>query len=157
MNENLNLVEKLKNVPKGTKLWSPICGDCYFQRIDEGSCSPIVCTAMLVNGNYCTIYFTEEGLHFNKFTDGECTLFPSKENRDWATFKLSKAHKHFEPFQKVLVKIWHDGKSIWIADFYSHYDKVTCKHFLVSGLTRKDDDDILLYEGNENKLGKTVE
>ena len=58
MNENLNLIEKLKNVPKGTKLWSPICGDCYFQRIIEGSSSPIFCTAMLVSGGlWCNIFY----------------------------------------------------------------------------------------------------
>ena len=33
MNENLNLVEILKDAPKGTKLWSPICGYCEFLKI----------------------------------------------------------------------------------------------------------------------------
>lgn len=33
MNENINLVEILKNAPKGTKLWSPLCGDCTLEGI----------------------------------------------------------------------------------------------------------------------------
>lgn len=28
MNKNLNLVEILQDAPKGTKLWSPLCGEC---------------------------------------------------------------------------------------------------------------------------------
>ena len=157
MNENLNLIEILENVPKGTKLWSPICGDCYFQRIIEGSSSPIFCTAMLVNGDYGTIYFTEEGLHFNKFTDGGCVLFPSKTNHDWSKFEVPKKHKEFEPFQKVLcVADNNHDCEVWSADFYSHYDKSTFEHYLVSGFV-KADDEIIPYEDNEDKLGKTVE
>ena len=152
MNENLNLVEILKDAPKGTKLWSPICGECYFQRIDEGSCSPIVCTAMLVNGNYCTIYFTEKGIYFNKFADGGCTLFPSRENHDWSTFKAPKKHKEFKPYQRVLVREWCDCKPIWTASLYSHYDDALDRHCLL-GSEHVEDDEIIPYEGNEDKLG----
>lgn len=41
MNENLDLVEKLKDVPKGTKLWSPLCGECTLHGIDMSSDVPI--------------------------------------------------------------------------------------------------------------------
>ena len=34
MNENLNLVEILKDCPKGTKLWSPVWGRVTFETID---------------------------------------------------------------------------------------------------------------------------
>ena len=156
MNENLNLIQKLKNVPKGTKLWSPICGDCYFQSIIEGSSSPIFCTAMLVNGDYGTIHFTEEGLHFNKFTDGGCVLFPSKTNHDWSKFEAPKKHKEFKPFQKVLRRT-RDGNDnvIWTADFYSHYEESSMKHFFTSGYMANDNI-IIPYDGNEDKLGKPV-
>lgn len=159
MNENLNLVEILKNVPKGTKLWSPICGDCYFKRIDEGSCSPIVCTAMLVNGSYCTIYFTEKGIYFNKFADGGCTLFPSRENHDWSAFKVPKKHKEFKPFEKVLVKELvgkNCEKAVWLATEYSHYDEDLKQHYCTQ-CYGFDDDEIMPYEGNEDMVGKRAE
>ena len=35
MNENINLVEILKDAPRGTKLWSPLCGEYEF--IDEST------------------------------------------------------------------------------------------------------------------------
>lgn len=41
MNENLNLVDILKDCPKGTKLYSPIVGEVEFNGIDINSRHPI--------------------------------------------------------------------------------------------------------------------
>ena len=156
MNENLNLIEILKYVLKGTKLWSPICGECHFKEIREGSCTPIVCRAMSIEGNFHTVCFTKEGRRNPEFGNGVCVLFPSEENRDWSTFKVPKKHKHFEPFQKVLcVADNNHDCEVWSADFYSHYDESTREHYLVSGFV-KADDEVIPYEGNEGKLGKRV-
>lgn len=158
MNENLDLTEILKDAQSGTKLWSPICGVCYFKEIREGSCTPIVCRAMSIEGNFHTVCFTKEGRRNPEFENGVCVLFPSEENRDWSTFKAPKKHKEFKPFQKVLCAVPTEfGYEVWNADIYSHYDEFNRKHFLISGFAKKDDDDIIPYEGNEDKLGKTVE
>lgn len=156
MNEDINLVEILKDAPKGTKLWSPICGDCILDKIETTDTTTNYAIYCLDVNDHSPVQFTANGKYTLCFNDGECVLFPSKENRDWSTFEAPKQHKHLEPFQKILVKIWYDSKSIWMADFYSHYDEVTGRHYLVSGLMREDDD-ILPYKGNEDKLGKTVE
>lgn len=154
MNEKLNLVKILKDAPEGTKLWSPICGDCKLREVGEGyEDYPIECIAKSDAGSITFAMFTAMGEYSAKFANKECVLFPSKENRDWSTFKVSNTHKHFEPFQKVLVKIWHNSKSTWIADFYSHWDEVIDRHYFASGLARKDDD-VIPYDGNEGKLGK---
>lgn len=81
--ENLDLTEILKNVPKGTKLYSTTHGDICFKFINyNDSVYPIVCYE---NGN--EYHFTKEGkYHYNY--NGECVLFPSKEQRDWSKFKL---------------------------------------------------------------------
>ena len=42
MNENLNLVEILKDCPKGTKLYSSAFGEVEFQHIKLGSVYPII-------------------------------------------------------------------------------------------------------------------
>lgn len=150
MEDKLNLVEILKNVPKGTKLWSPIIGECELFNIDF-TCKafPIVCIGV------------DDGIEWNFKADGtytenagvECVLFPSKENRDWATFKAPNTHKHFEPFQKVLIRTWTEDGYIWVAAEYSNYDALHSNHYLVSGLIAKEED-IIPYKGNENKLGK---
>lgn len=157
MNENINLVEKLKNVPKGTKLWSPLCGECTLDDVDEKKIYSIRCMARDNQNVYSPICFTSKGKYTNIFGYSECMLFPSKTNRDWATFKVPKPHKHFEPFQKVLtVTDDYISKKIWAADFFSHYDETNRKYFLISGYYT-DEDKIILYKGNEDKLGKQVE
>lgn len=84
MNENLNLVEILKNCPEGTKLYSPIIGEVEFKRIKYSE-YPIVTYSK--NGNRILL-FTKEGLFFPEGVQGECImLFPSKEQRDWSKFK----------------------------------------------------------------------
>ena len=155
MNENINLVEILKNAPKGTKLWSPICGECTFLYIaaeKKSYCHTINCETADKYGTKENVVFTEYGVFYSDYAYGECVLFPSKENRDWSTFKVPKQHKHFEPFQKVLCAV---GK-VWVADLYSHYNENTRQYYLVSGY-EVEEDEFIPYEGNEDLLGKVVE
>ena len=42
MNENLNLVEILKDCPKGTKLYSTVLGEVNFMGIKENATYPII-------------------------------------------------------------------------------------------------------------------
>ena len=106
MNENLNLVEILKDCPSGTKLYSPALGEVDFVDILED------CTYNIrVKGECGTFHFTPQGKLFNT-EQGECILFPSKDQRDWSKFK-PKQHK-FDPntlrvFDKVLVRLTKNG------------------------------------------------
>lgn len=40
MENKINIAELLKDCPKGTKLYSPLCGECYFDRLNFGT---IIC------------------------------------------------------------------------------------------------------------------
>lgn len=76
--KELNLVEILKNVPKGTELYSPICGECKLVVVKAEYDEIIV-------GNQISNYlFFKNGTYFKGY--GECLLFPSKDNRDWSVF-----------------------------------------------------------------------
>lgn len=81
--EKINIAEILKNAPKGTKLYSPICGECELDCVSIGLDYPIS-----VKTKYTDHSFGKNGLFVNFEKDGECLLFPSKENRDWNTFKI---------------------------------------------------------------------
>lgn len=158
MNENLDLTKILKDAPTGTKLWSPICGECELLKIvnDEDVSHPIICRTNLNRGDFGRESFSADGKFSTLYKNAECVLFPSKENRDWSTFKAPNTHKHFEPFQKVLRALDSEfGYEVWFADFYSHYDDSTREHYLVSGYV-VDDEELIPYEGNEHKLGKLV-
>lgn len=157
--EKLNLVEILKNAPKGTVLWSSLCGDCILDEIDEKSEFTIRCVAKSDCSNgYSPIYFTSDGQYKNDFSNGECVLFPSQENRNWATFEIPKEHKHFENFQKVLVKEYCEGEYIWVPELYGYYNALPHLHYLVgTSFTIDQEDKIIPYEGNEDKAGTIAE
>ena len=116
MNENLNLVEILKDCPKGAKLYSPLFGEVEFVKIgNDSDIYPIVINA---TGDYYV--FTKQG-KFNQRKQGECMLFPSKGQRDWSKFEPKQPKfdpKTLQPFDKVLVR---DKDLVrWRCTFYSH-------------------------------------
>ena len=117
MNEDLNLVEILKDCPKGTKLYSLIYGDVELEKIsnDENDKYPIF-IRLHANTIACV---AKDGRYLGNY-DGECVLFPSKDQRDWSKFKVKKLKfdpKTLQPFDRVLA--FFDG--IWNCDLYSHY------------------------------------
>ena len=83
MNENLNLVEILKDCPKGTKLYYTVYGEVEFDHIANSSKYPIV---FKLKDREWYESLTSEGKLDIKH-DGECLLFPSREQRDWSKFK----------------------------------------------------------------------
>lgn len=118
MNENLNLCEILKDCPKGTKLWSSVWGDVFFDKIYEGICSkPIALTA--VGCNDITLYSNGK---MHNIKEAECVLFPSRYKRDWSKFKVPVKKKfdpkEFKPFDKVLIKHNYEGER-WVCNFFS--------------------------------------
>lgn len=116
MNENLNLVEILKDCPEGTDLYSTIFGEVKFDKIEEDHKYPITFT--IYSGEVTGV--TLEGRLFVNY-NGECTLFPSKNQRDWSKFKVKKPKfdpKTLQPFDKVLIR---DSKcEDWKCDIFSH-------------------------------------
>ena len=115
MNENLNLVEILKDCPKGTKLYSTVYGEVEFDCINKGENS-----VKFVKSDGYRGSVTAQGLVLSCY-DAECTLFPSREQRDWSKFKVKKPKfdpKTLQPFDKVLARDTYTG--LWRCTFYSH-------------------------------------
>ena len=149
-NKDLNLVEKLKDAPNGMKLYSPICGDCEFLEIDINfKAYPIVCIGV---DDGLEWHFKANG-SFTENTGVECLLFPSKENRDWSTFKVPKTHKEFELNQKVLVGLPFNNQYIWKRDIYLNYDEDTKMHCT---FYEKEVPDSLIIPYDKDKDGKQV-
>lgn len=127
MNKKLNLVEILKNCPEGTKFYSTIFGEVAFCYVDDVISYPIVFTRN--DGNTETA--TSDGRFFKDY-DGECSLFPSKDQRDWSNFtapwykKEKFDPKTLKPFDKVLVRTHH--QKIWHCDFFSHISDNTSNY-----------------------------
>lgn len=113
MNENLNLEKILKYCPKGTKLYSAVFGEVTLEEVKENSKYPIMVKPKI--GGFES--FTSSGRWMENY-DGECTLFPSKEQRDWSKFKPKFNPNTLKPFDKVLVR--DSDSENWMCDIYSH-------------------------------------
>ena len=142
MNENINLTKILKDCPKGWKFYSSVYGEVEFETIEfqrvKYRYNPYMptCNHQIVEEDPRPIKFTVQdiehcvssaGEHIKG--KGECTFFPSKDQRDWSKFTAPwYKNKRFDPktlnpFDKVIAGC-SDFK--WVCDMFSHYDKSKC-------------------------------
>ena len=124
MNENLDLTEILKGCPGGTEFYHAGFGRVWFVCIDLDSDYPI---RLSLNNDSCdNTFLTKKGTVNVKY-EGECILFPSRTQRDWAKFErfwdnTPKVEK-FDPntlqlFDKILARDCSD--ELWSIEFFSH-------------------------------------
>ena len=125
MNENIDLTKILKDCPKGWKFYSTLYGEVEFEKIKKESEYPIV--IITKHGNNSDI--KSDGRYYGEYDDGECTLFPSKDQRDWSKFsapwyKKDKFDpKTLQPFDKVLVRDLNGHN--WVCDLFSYIKECT--------------------------------
>lgn len=134
MNENIDLTKILKDCPKGWKLYSTIHGEVKFVGIDN---NPIYFWIDVVTEDGVHANYTSEGKVSPKY-NGECVLFPSKDQRDWSKFtapwfkKEKFDPKTLKPFDKVLVI---DSDRAWTPLLFSYleyslnYPRMQCFDF----------------------------
>ena len=75
----MNIAEILRHCPEGTKLYSPVWGNVKLISVDFDSIIRIKIH------NQMQIILFGDGQYS---LDGECVLFPSKEQRNWNTFRI---------------------------------------------------------------------
>lgn len=142
----INVAEKLKDCPKGTKLYSPMFGEVEFVRIEIGSSIFSIIVKVLEDGTPYSVAFTAEGKWCNT-EQSECVLFPSKDNRDWNKFNLPV--NTLKPFDKVLVR--DDINEKWILSIFGCYEDEVDKDFPYVCLNGRYCY-CIPYEGNEHLL-----
>ena len=108
--------------------YSSIYGEVSFVGVNISCWYPIELASY--KRNRCPaghIFYAKNG-NYDFSYDGECTLFPSKDQRDWSKFerfwdkpkKEKFDPKTLQPFDKVLVR---DDDCYWTADLFSHIDE----------------------------------
>lgn len=130
MNNNIDLTEILKDCKEGTKLYCTLLGEVEFVCIED-DCEV---TQIVVCDKYTDEYkFTKEGKYYNE-EDGECLLFPSKDQRDWSKFTAHWYKKErfdpntLKPFDRILVIDYPSQH--WCVGLFSYYiksDTYPCK------------------------------
>lgn len=81
----MNITKILECCPKGTELYSPVYGKVTLEEIISTGLYPI---KVITDDGYIRFY-TKEGKLFYNRPDGECVLFPSKNQRDWNKFNIN--------------------------------------------------------------------
>lgn len=124
MNENIDLTKILKGCPIGWVFYSSVYGNVIFRRIENSSDLPIKFFFTGKDNVERCGRVTEQGLD-SPLYNGECTFFPSKDQRDWSKFVATWRKKEkFNPktlkvFDKVLVKDIHSHH--WHIGIFSNY------------------------------------
>lgn len=114
-NKTLNLCEKLAGCPEGTKLWSPIYGECTLVEV-RNTCPEIIVLEKMGKAS-----FDKRGYRFSY--SEECLIFPSRENRDWDNWECPKPKverfdpKTLQPFDKILAR--DQDNTDWYCDFFA--------------------------------------
>lgn len=75
----INIAIILSECPKNTKLYSPIFGDCTLVEVGTNMITVLCCTTAI------RYSFYSDGTYVK---NGECMLFPSKEQRNWHKFQM---------------------------------------------------------------------
>ena len=111
----MNILEIIKKCPIGTKLYSPICGECELDRILDN-------TFNVASGK--TIFtFLYDGRYS---LSGECCIFPSKENRDWNKFQIFNTYKNGDVIYFIT-----ETKNKYITIFKNIKDNDLCSHAML--------------------------
>ena len=135
MNENIDLTKILKDCPKGWKFYSSVYGDAEFIEIyikpvlrtrEDGWFGQVIhdCNHPIrfwaKNGNEHSVSRRGEMIK----GCGECTFFPSRDQRDWSKFTAPWYKKErfdpntLQPFDKVLVR--DTDCQNWTCGFFSY-------------------------------------
>ena len=150
MNKNIDLTKILKYCPVGWQFWSSVYGDVEFIGIYS---KPVLCNprpredewlGQEIHDSEHPILFDADGFEHRVSSRGEmikgcgeCTFFPSRDQRDWSKFaapwyKNEKFDpKTLNPFDRVLVRNYKTTK--WRCEHFSHFDVDNYNPCIASG------------------------
>lgn len=115
MENKINIAEILRDMPEGTKLYSPLLGEVKFKEVVFGNIFPIKVLPESPNLP-TTVGFTENGFFYDDIEDAEALLLPSREMRDWS--KLFKRGDVVRNHHNGMIAIF-DG---WVNDDYTEFN-----------------------------------
>ena len=117
MEEKINIAEILKDKPKGTKLYSRICGAVELKKVINVRKKKSIVVKELNSNNQHR--FWHDG---NFFRAGQCVLQPSENMADWSKFSWKKGD--------VLQNNDHNTQVIFDRFISDTYKMVRCKYWL---------------------------
>ena len=114
MEDKINIAEILRDMPKGTKLYSPLFGKCECVGVNNSK-RPISIKAQRTDSTVAQ-GFMKDGHFFDGFKDADTVLFPSAKMRCWDKFFKRGDVVFNEPSGLVAI---FDG---WVGDDYTEFN-----------------------------------
>lgn len=119
MENKINIAEILRDMPKGTKLYSPLFGKCELVGVSADEYG----NSLLVESFYqdvcvkkdCRV-FSSDGRYFGWYKDSECLLFPSARMRDWSKF-FKRGDIVYNPHSQMYAVF-----ECWVNDDYTEFN-----------------------------------
>ena len=116
MENKINIAEILRDMPKGTKLYSPLFGKCELEEVINDKEYPItVCLGSKLSFRT----FTKDGCYLSKIEGSECVLFPSSKMRCWSKF-FKRGDIVYNPHSQMYAVF-----ECWANDDYTEFNTTT--------------------------------
>lgn len=119
MEDKINIAEILRDMPKGTKLYSPLFGKCELEEVISDKEYPIT---VCIGSKSSFRTFTKDGCYLSKIEGSECVLFPSSGMRCWSKF-FKRGDVVFDDDMEtaVIFKGWVDEDYVELNTTINHY------------------------------------
>ena len=115
--KQINIADILKDYPKGTLLYSPVCGELLLAEVTPNG---IFCKQRNNIDDNKNLVFMEDG-HFKNYGQwndlGECLIFPSKDMRNWSKLQWKKGDILIS--EDGNMRVMFDG---WVGDDYTEFN-----------------------------------
>lgn len=124
MENKINIAEILRDMPKGTKLYSPLFGKCKLVGVDTDKDGDFICVETFFQDERVreSRTFLSDGRYFGWYEDAKCMLFPSDRMRCWSKF-FKRGDVVFDDDMEtaVIFKGWVDEDYVELNTTINHY------------------------------------
>lgn len=114
MENKINIAEILRDMPKGTKLYSPLFGKCECVGVNNSK-RPISIKAQRTDSTVAQ-GFMKDGRFFDGFRDADTVLFPSAKMRCWDKF-FKRGDIVYNPHSQMYAVF-----ECWVNDDYTEFN-----------------------------------
>ena len=130
MENKINIAEILRDMPEGTKLYSPLFGKCEYISVVDNK-YPIAIKAQRAGGAISR-FLMKDGRYFGGYEDAECLLFPSAKMRNWDKF-FKRGDIVYNPRSQMYAVF-----ECWANDDYTEFN-TTINYYKISDKWGKED------------------